>query len=95
MTFIDELNITIKAGDGGKGVVRWRREKFRPKGGPAGGNGGKGGDVYLRGVRNNILLNRYEGVSELRARWCGEAFGYAEYASKICGLSPFLELHLQ
>ena len=45
--FIDEAKIWVKAGDGGHGCLSFRREKFVAKGGPDGGNGGKGGDVYL------------------------------------------------
>jgi GTP-binding protein len=45
--FIDEASITIAAGNGGDGLVAWRREKYIPKGGPAGGDGGHGGSVYL------------------------------------------------
>jgi GTP-binding protein len=45
--FVDEVDIHIKAGDGGRGALSFRREKFVPKGGPDGGNGGKGGSVYL------------------------------------------------
>jgi GTP-binding protein len=45
--FYDEAKIYVKAGDGGNGVVAWRREAHVPRGGPSGGNGGKGGDVYL------------------------------------------------
>lgn len=66
--FVDELEISAYAGKGGDGVVRWRRERFRPKGGPAGGNGGKGGDVYMRAVRDLSLLSKYTGSNEFRAQ---------------------------
>ena len=48
MKFIDEAAVTIAAGNGGDGLVAWRREKYIPKGGPAGGDGGHGGSVYLQ-----------------------------------------------
>jgi len=47
MKFIDEVKIKVKAGDGGRGCVSFRREKFVPRGGPNGGNGGDGGDVIV------------------------------------------------
>ena len=56
---IDKVTLHIKAGKGGDGVVRWRREKGIPFGGPAGGDGGKGGDVYFRVVRDVTALSRY------------------------------------
>lgn len=65
--FVDELTITAKAGRGGDGVVRWRHEKFIPMGGPAGGNGGRGGDVYMRAVRDIGLLAKYTGSKEFKA----------------------------
>ncbi len=58
MKFIDQATLRIKAGDGGHGCIAFLREKFRPKGGPCGGDGGKGGDVIFVGNQNlNTLLD--------------------------------------
>ncbi len=58
MRFADYAKMYLKAGDGGAGTVHFRREKFVPKGGPDGGDGGKGGDIVLRGSTNmNTLLD--------------------------------------
>ncbi len=65
--FVDEITIEAKAGRGGDGVVRWRQEKFVDKGGPWGGNGGRGGDVYMRAVRDVALLSRYTGEKSFSA----------------------------
>lgn len=67
MAFIDELKIKIKAGSGGNGVVRWLHEKSKEYSGPSGGNGGKGGDVYIKGVRDIGILARYKNTKELSA----------------------------
>ncbi len=54
--FIDYATIDLKAGDGGDGAVSFRREKYVPKGGPAGGNGGKGGDIIIEAHHNLFTL---------------------------------------
>lgn len=59
MAFVDELVITAYAGDGGNGVVRWRHERDKRLGGPSGGDGGKGGNVYVIGRRDIMLLGKH------------------------------------
>lgn len=72
--FVDEITIEAKAGNGGNGVVRWHQEKFKPKGGPAGGDGGNGGDVYVRAVKDLNRLSKYTGHKRFEAE-SGESGG--------------------
>ena len=64
---IDHITLKIQAGKGGDGVVRWRREKGIPFGGPAGGDGGEGGDVYLHVIRDIQALSVYKHKIEWEA----------------------------
>ncbi|OHB58554.1 MAG: GTPase ObgE [Planctomycetes bacterium GWF2_50_10] len=66
--FIDQAKIKLKAGDGGPGCVSFRREKFIPKGGPDGGDGGKGGDVIFEAVDDLDTLIDFFGQHILRAK---------------------------
>lgn len=66
--FIDQAQIWVKAGDGGHGCVSFRREKFIPKGGPDGGDGGKGGDVYFEAVKSLDTLLDFAGKHHWQAR---------------------------
>ena len=66
--FIDQAEIWVKAGDGGRGCVSFRREKFIPKGGPDGGDGGKGGDVYFEAVENLDTLLDFAGKHHWQAQ---------------------------
>jgi len=65
--FVDEAKILVKAGDGGNGCVAFRREKYVPRGGPSGGDGGHGGSVYLEANPNDNTLLRYRYNREFRA----------------------------
>lgn len=67
MAFIDEIEFHARAGRGGHGVVRWRHEKGKEFSGAAGGNGGKGGDVYVRAVRDINILARHKAVKHFTA----------------------------
>jgi GTP-binding protein len=65
--FVDEAKIFVKAGNGGNGCVAFRREKYVPRGGPSGGDGGNGGSVYLEANPNDNTLLRYRYNREFKA----------------------------
>jgi len=81
MKFVDEATITVRAGDGGHGVVSFRREKFIPRGGPDGGDGGSGGSIYLvadEGI-NTLADFRYQRLFKARK---GQPGGGAQCTGK-------------
>ncbi|MDP2788533.1 MAG: GTPase ObgE [bacterium] len=90
MAFIDEMKIEASAGRGGDGVVRWRQEKFVPKGGPSGGDGGRGGDFYVRAVRDVHILSQYK-AKKIFGAGRGEDGGNKSLHGKS-GEDHFLEL---
>jgi len=65
--FVDEISIYLKAGNGGAGCISFRREKFIPLGGPDGGDGGKGGDVYFCADPRIINLSHLQKDREYKA----------------------------
>jgi GTPase len=65
--FVDEAKILVKAGDGGNGCVAFRREKFVPRGGPSGGDGGNGGSIFVEANPNDNTLLRYRYNREFKA----------------------------
>jgi len=66
--FIDQVRIKVRSGDGGNGIVAWRREKYEPLGGPAGGNGGRGGHVYIEADPNMSTLIDFRYRSQFEAQ---------------------------
>ncbi|MBI5178595.1 MAG: GTPase ObgE [Nitrospinae bacterium] len=73
--FIDEAELSIKAGDGGAGAVSWRREKYVDRGGPDGGDGGKGGDVIFVADRGESTLLKFRFKREFEAQRGGYGMG--------------------
>lgn len=67
MQFVDEVSIKVVSGDGGNGMVAWRREKYEPLGGPAGGSGGRGGNVVLVASNDISTLLDFRYRSEFKA----------------------------
>jgi len=68
MLFIDEVLISVKAGDGGNGCLAFRREKFVPRGGPSGGDGGRGGDVVMVATEHHNTLLHFRFNPEHKAQ---------------------------
>ncbi len=68
MRLVDRVNFKVCSGKGGDGIVSWMRFKYIPKGGPGGGDGGRGGSVYVRAVNDIEALRKYAGIKELKAQ---------------------------
>src|SRR6476659_1837622 len=66
-SFVDEVQVNLRGGDGGAGAISFRREPHVPKGGPDGGDGGSGGDIYLEADRNTASLLAFRDHPHRRA----------------------------
>ncbi len=88
--FLDKAKIKIQSGRGGNGIVAWRREKYVDKGGPAGGNGGKGGDVYLIATEDLTTLLDFKFQSVFKAE-NGEN-GYIKTQHGKCGKDLYVKV---
>src|SRR4051812_38561082 len=66
--FLDEARIEVIGGAGGRGCVSWRREKYVPKGGPDGGDGGKGGSVIIQADDNTDTLSNFASRKKFEAQ---------------------------
>jgi GTP-binding protein len=73
--FVDQVTLSLSAGRGGNGVIAWRREKFIPKGGPAGGDGGNGGSIILQGDPEVPALEDYRNKRIIKAKDGGQGSG--------------------
>lgn len=67
MNFVDQVELTFVSGDGGDGLMHFRREKYRPKGGPDGGDGGRGGSVILKASSGKQTLAHLAGLHTIKA----------------------------
>lgn len=73
--FVDKVKLSLTAGRGGNGVIAWRREKYVPKGGPCGGDGGKGGSIYLEADPQIVSLEHHRNRRIIKAQ-NGQPGGY-------------------
>lgn len=90
MKFIDEAIITVQSGDGGKGCLSFRREKFIPRGGPDGGDGGKGGDIILSTTSRKRTLYQFRYQRHFKAK--NGAHGQGKKKTGKNGLNLTIEL---
>lgn len=81
MKFIDEAKIEVAAGKGGNGATSFRREKFVPRGGPDGGDGGKGGSVWAEADENTNTLVEYRFVKRYQAKNGEKGHGSDRYGA--------------
>ena len=81
MSFVDEARIYAESGKGGDGVIRWLRTKETARGGPSGGDGGKGGDVILLGVRDISALSHYRYEKKFHAEVGGAGKGELKHGA--------------
>ena len=79
--FADEAVITVSSGKGGNGCISFRREKYIPLGGPSGGDGGKGGDVYFVVKRNMRTLSRLRRRPILKAKNGTDGMSWGKYGA--------------
>jgi GTP-binding protein len=80
--FIDSVELTLISGKGGAGAATFRREKFVTNGGPDGGDGGKGGDVFFKVDRNSHTLSSFRGVKQLKAKNGENGLGSKKHGKK-------------
>ncbi len=88
--FIDEATINVISGKGGDGVVHMHREKYEPKGGPDGGDGGKGGDVVIVGNSNLATLRDFKYIRQFKAEDGGNGAGNNKHGKN--GKSIYIEV---
>ena len=86
MKFLDQAKIYLKSGDGGDGVVAFRREKFVAFGGPDGGDGGRGGDIGFEAVENLNTLIDFRYTQHFRAKKGGNDSGADRTGARSSGV---------
>lgn len=88
--FTDSISIKLIAGKGGNGLVAWRREKYIPKGGPYGGNGGRGGNVIIQGDENLFSLDKFRNKRLIKAQAGGNGMSNCQQGK--CGQDAIVKV---